>query len=97
MYNLAISPEVENFQMKIYHLARDRTPDPLNQRQTCYHQSQRGGLYIYIYVCVCVCVCDLIMKFNQFLYITQFQHYECSVMPEKIKTPMHKILYKLQR
>ena len=29
------SPEVENFQMKIYHPARDRSPDLLNQRQTC--------------------------------------------------------------
>ena len=54
MYNQAIrscsyistppSPEVENFQMKIYYLAGDRTLDPLNQRQTCYHLSQRGKL-----------------------------------------------------
>ena len=29
-------PEVENFQTKIYYPAGDRTPDPLNQRQTCY-------------------------------------------------------------
>ena len=36
------SPEVENFQTKIYDLAGDRTPDPLNQRQTCHHLSQRG-------------------------------------------------------
>ena len=36
------SPEVENFQMKIYYPAVDRTPDLLNQRQTCYHLSQRG-------------------------------------------------------
>ena len=36
------SPEVENFQMKIYYLAQDRTPDLLNQMQTCYHLSQRG-------------------------------------------------------
>ena len=28
MYNLAISPEVENFQMKIYYPAGDRTPGP---------------------------------------------------------------------
>ena len=49
MYNLAIrnctspSPpkhEVEKLQMKIYDLAGDRTPDTLNQRQTCYHLSQ---------------------------------------------------------
>ena len=33
------SPEVENFQMKIYYPAGNRTPDPLNQRQTCYHLS----------------------------------------------------------
>ena len=54
MYNLAIrkctsspapSPEVENFQMKIYYPTGDRTPDPLNQRQTCYHLSQHGELY----------------------------------------------------
>ena len=53
MYNLAIrkctSPplladEVDNFQMKIYYPAGDRTPDLLNQRQTCYHLSQRGEL-----------------------------------------------------
>ena len=53
MYNLAIrkctsppllAPEIENFQMKIDYPARDRTPDPLNQRQTCYHLSQRGEL-----------------------------------------------------
>ena len=39
------SPEVENFQMKIYHPAGDRNPDLLNQRQTCYHLSQRGELF----------------------------------------------------
>ena len=51
MYNLAIrkftsppppSPDVENFQIKIYYPAGYRTPDLLNQRQTCYHLSQRG-------------------------------------------------------
>ena len=36
------SPVVENIQMKIYYPAGDRTPDLLNQRQTCYHLSQRG-------------------------------------------------------
>ena len=36
------SPKVENFQMKIYYPAGDQTLDPLNQRQTCYHLSQRG-------------------------------------------------------
>ena len=36
------SPEVENFQIKIYYPTRDRTPDLLNQRQTCYHLSQCG-------------------------------------------------------
>ena len=30
--------------MKIYYFAGDRTPDSLNQRQTCYHLSKRGGL-----------------------------------------------------
>ena len=38
------NPEVGNFQMKIYYLAGDRTPDLLNQRQTSYHLSQRGEL-----------------------------------------------------
>ena len=42
------SLEVENFQMKIYYSAGDRTPDMLNQRQTCYHLSQRGELFIII-------------------------------------------------
>ena len=41
------SPEVENFQMKIYYPAENRTPDPLNQRQTCYHLSQRGEQWYY--------------------------------------------------
>ena len=36
------SPKFENFQMKIYYPAMDQTPDLLNQRQTCYHLSQRG-------------------------------------------------------
>ena len=38
------SPEVENFQIKIYYPAGDRTPDLLNQRQTYYHLNQRGEL-----------------------------------------------------
>ena len=33
------SPEVENFQIKIYYPAGDWTPDLLNQRQTCYYLS----------------------------------------------------------
>ena len=44
MYNLAISLEVENFQMKIYYPAGYRTPDLLNQRQTCYDLSQHDEL-----------------------------------------------------
>ena len=41
------SSEVENFQMKIYYPPPgDRTPDPLNQKQTCYHLSQRGELLL---------------------------------------------------
>ena len=39
-------PKVENFQMKIYYPAGDRTPDLLNQRQTCYHLSQHGELMV---------------------------------------------------
>ena len=38
------SPEVENFHIEIYYPAGDRTSDLLNQRQTCYHLSQRGEL-----------------------------------------------------
>ena len=37
-------PEVENFQIELYYPAGDRTPNLLNQRQTCYHLSQRGEL-----------------------------------------------------
>ena len=45
MYNLAPpSPEVENFQMKIYYPAGVRTTDLLNQRETCYHLNMRGEL-----------------------------------------------------
>ena len=40
------SPEVENFQMKIYYHAGDLTPDLLKQRQTCYHLSQLDKLII---------------------------------------------------
>ena len=36
------SPEVEIFQIKIYYPDGDQTPDLLDQRQTCYHLSQRG-------------------------------------------------------
>ena len=32
--------------MKIYYPAGDRTPDLLNQTQTCYHLSQHGKLHI---------------------------------------------------
>ena len=32
------------FKLKIYYPAGDRTPDLLNQRQTCYHLSPRGEL-----------------------------------------------------
>ena len=42
------SPEVENFLIKIYYPAGDWTPDLLNQRQTCYHLSQRGKLEVKI-------------------------------------------------
>ena len=38
------SPEVENFQTKIYYPAGDRNPDLLSQSQTCYHLSQHGEL-----------------------------------------------------
>ena len=35
------STEIENFQIKIYYPAVDRTLELLNQRQTCYHLSER--------------------------------------------------------
>ena len=34
--------------MKIYYSAGDRTPDLLNQRQTCYHLSQCGEQSAYV-------------------------------------------------
>ena len=50
MYNLAIrkstSPPLLAPKLKIYYPAGDRTPDLLNQRQTCYHLSQCGKLVI---------------------------------------------------
>ena len=36
------SSKDENFQIKIYYPAGDRTPDLLNQKQTCYHLSHRS-------------------------------------------------------
>ena len=46
MYSLEIKKKVYistlPSPMKIYYPAGDRTTDPLNQRQTCYHLSQRG-------------------------------------------------------
>ena len=41
-YKVYIS--IENFQIKIYYPAGDRTPDLLNERQTCYHLSQHVEL-----------------------------------------------------
>ena len=38
------SSEVENFQLKIYYPGGDRTPDLLNQRQTCYHLSKPNSM-----------------------------------------------------
>ena len=57
MYNLAIrkvyistppSPEVENFQIKIFVLIGCRTPDLLNQRQACYCLSQCDGHMLHV-------------------------------------------------
>ena len=45
------SPEIENFQMKFHYPARDRTPDLLNQRQTCYHLNQSSELIVEKYIC----------------------------------------------
>ena len=42
------SPEVENFQIKIYNPAGDRTPDLLDQKQTCYHLNLRG---VWMFIC----------------------------------------------
>ena len=53
MYNLTIrkctsppllAPSLKIFLMKTYHPTGDRIPDLLNQRQACYHLSQRGEL-----------------------------------------------------
>ena len=71
MYNLTIrkcrpyistppSLEVENFQMKIYYPAWNRTPDLLNQRQTRYHLSQRGELMLKS--CSCSCTTSALMS-----------------------------------
>ena len=50
------SPQVENFEMKIYYPAGDRTPDLLNQKQTCYHLSQCGERkYNLIYFSELIC------------------------------------------
>ena len=51
------SPEVEKFQLKIYYPAGDRTPDLLNQKQTCYHLSQHGEPTRYYCRCSCVKLC----------------------------------------
>ena len=52
MYNLAIrkstSPPLLALRLKIYYPAGDRTPDLLNQRQTCYHLSLHGELHTWI-------------------------------------------------
>ena len=55
------SPEVEIFQVKIHYPAGDRTPDLLNQRQTCYHLSQRGEL-------LC-CQCFIFVKLTDFNFM----------------------------
>ena len=48
MYDLTIrkctSPPLLAPRLKIYYPTRDRTPDLLNQRQTCYYLSQHGEL-----------------------------------------------------
>ena len=56
MDNLAIrfSLEADNFQIKIYYPVGDRTPDLMNQRQTCYHLSQCGELINLSYPSYCV-------------------------------------------
>ena len=56
MYNLAIrkctSPALLAPRLKIFKLkypAGDRTPDLLDQRQTCYHLSERGVIFSKIF------------------------------------------------
>ena len=58
------SSEVENFQVKIYYPAADRTPDLLNQRQTCYHLSQCGELNNN---------CKFYYFLNKFSYVKSFR------------------------
>ena len=72
MYKLAIknvhahpsSPEVENFQMKIYYPAGDRNPDQLNRRHTCYHLSQRGERSLYLMYSVKISV---VLKYSSII------------------------------
>ena len=71
------SPKVENFQMKIDYPAGDRTSDLLNQRQTCYHLSQRVYTAIilsYFAETLQICVC-----YNTTLLFTLFSFFECNV------------------
>ena len=49
-------PEVENFQIKIYYPAGDRTSVPLNQRQTCYHLSLRGERFFIVIIFIIIII-----------------------------------------
>ena len=82
------SPKVENFQIKIYYPAGDWTPNLLNQRQTCYHLSQRSELIVrvieintvgtYIFIsCTsisCVIVCNGGVFPPQAIVVLKHQH-----------------------
>ena len=73
MYNLAIrkctsppppSSEVENVQIKI-DPAGDWIPDLLNQRQICYHLSQRGELTIVLLLFASI---DALKEYGEVLF-----------------------------
>ena len=51
MHNLAIRLKI--FITNFSELVGYRTSDPLNQRQTCYHLSQRGAKYLDERVTIC--------------------------------------------
>ena len=83
------SSEVENIQMKIYYSAGDRTPDLLNQRQTCYHLSQRGSIAQYSipnftdYKTLWTIRCTLIFKQLKKKYILTIFLLDCKARQKK--------------
>ena len=79
MYNLAIrkctsppllAPRLKIFKLKIYYPAGDRTPDLLNQRQTCYHLSQHGEFFFFF---ISVNIYDLLFLMTYLFIETKIQ------------------------